>query len=203
MYIPFVPSTRRSYALLHPQDFQSQNDKILQEERSNQDHSIKLPGLLALTWMTLLTIIVAGSLGLLIGWHLPRKLQADIFLDGLLRMRSHKSSPYLHGHLICGYMIGPAGTITSTLHYNKAFTLKPSNATEAAWRSLFPSMPSTALVCPGVVLKQRRRRSRILPSSSFWSQYLWPSRISRASLLSEFQPLQLPADSLISVSRSN
>ena len=91
-------------------------------------------------------------------------------------------------------MKGPAGTITRTLHYNKTFVLRPSNITEAAWRSLFPSMPSTTLACYWPCAKQCQRRSRFLPSSSFWSKYLWVSCFPRAPLLSKFQTPRPRAD---------
>ena len=89
MYIPFVTLARKSYALLRPHDLEEKNDENMLEERRIQDHHIKCPNLLALFWTMLLTVIVGGSLGLFIGWHLPRKLQADAFLDGLLRKHSH------------------------------------------------------------------------------------------------------------------
>ena len=92
MHIPFFPSTRKSYALLHSQDPQENHDKVLPEERIIQGHNIKFPSSFAFAWITLFMTIVAGVLGLLIGWHLPRTTQADLVLDGLLRMHSYKAS---------------------------------------------------------------------------------------------------------------
>ena len=91
MYIPFLSSARKRYALLRPYDLERKNDENMLEERGIQDH-IEPPNHLALLWTTLLTVIVGGTLGLFIGWHLPRKPQADVSLDGLLRMHSHISA---------------------------------------------------------------------------------------------------------------